>query len=131
MVSIDCRELTFDEQLALAGALSDQLGGKDVALIKDSSIVFDQISGRPPAIPQLESIIRAFVARQKDARHYSVEVEGDVITIRSPDPLARSRGRKDTGEFLPENVLKCPYCAFVTPFQELYDVHLRSHLFGV
>lgn len=133
MISIDCRELTFDEQLALAGVLSDQLGGRTVALVKDASIVFDQISGDPPSAGQLESIVRGFVAKRKDARHYSVEAEGDRIVVHSADPLARSRGRKDTGQLLPPNLLKCPFsgCGFVTPYRELYDIHVRSHGFGL
>ena len=131
MVSIDCRELTFDEQLALASDLSDQLGGKDVALIKGTSIVLDEISGTPPTVGRLGSIVQGFVAKRKDARYYSVETDGDRIVVHSPDPLARSRGRKDTGQSLPPNLLKCPYCPFVTPYQEEYDVHTRAHLFGI
>ena len=130
MMSIDCHELTFDEQLALAAAVSDGLGGRAVGMIKDDSIVLDQISGQTPALSELETIVRSFVAKRKDARYYSVEVVGEKLIVHSPDPLARSRGRKDTGLLLPDNLLKCPFCNFVTPYQELYDVHFRSHGFG-
>jgi len=129
LLTIDCRELTVDEQLALASEISDKLQGKTVALVRDVDIVFDTISGVPPGETGIEPLVREFVSRRKDSEHYSVETEGDTIVVHSPDPLARGRGRRMAG--LPENVLKCPFCAFVTPYQEAYDVHFRSHLFGV
>lgn len=129
MIEIDCRELTVDEQLALAAAISDGLGGKAVALIKDTRIVLDALSNVDPKTSEVDPIVQRFLSKRKEAQHYSLEMNGDAFVIHSPDPLARSRGRKAAQ--LPENVLKCPYCAFVTPYQELYDVHVRSHLFGV
>ena len=128
MLRVDCHELTLDEQLALAGAITGGLGGRAVALIRDDDIVFDQLSGGPPDPQEIQKLVLDFVARRKDSQHYSVERDGDTVIVRSPDPLARSRGKKHPG--LPENVLQCPLCAFVTPYQEMYDVHLRSHYFG-
>ena len=130
MLSIVCSELTVDEQIALASAVSDGLSGKGVALIKDDLIVLDTMS-ETVAPQEVAELARRFVSKRKDPGLYSVEADGDGIAVHSPAPLARARGRKDTGQLLPENLLKCPYCAFVTPFQELYDVHVRSHLFGV
>ena len=130
MISIDCSELTVDEQIALASAVSDGLSGKGVALIKDDQVVLDTMSN--DVSPEVVAgLVRGFASKRRGAGPYSVETDGDDIAVHSPDPLARARGRKDTGQLLPENLLKCPYCAFVTPFQELYDVHVRSHLFGV
>lgn len=129
MIVIGCQEMTVDEQLALASAISDALGGGAVALVKDTKIVVDVLSDPAPHATDLEPIIQRFLSRRKDAQHYSLETDEDAFVIHSPDPLARSRGRKLAQ--LPENVLKCPYCAFVTPYQELYDVHFKSHLFGI
>ncbi len=127
-ITIECGELTVDEQLALAGAISDGLAGDAVALIKDEKVVIDPLEGR--IMPsQVETIILKFIARRKDATHYSLDVDGEDFVVHSPDPLSRSRGRR--AAMLPNNVLKCPYCSFVTPYQEAYDVHVRSHGFGV
>lgn len=127
LIEVDCSEMDLDEQIALASAISDGLQGRGVALVKDSKVVIDAVSRVTAA--EVTGIVRGFVAKRKDPRHYSVESDGDDIKVHTPDPLSRSRGRKDTGELLPPNLLKCPFCNFVTPYQELYDVHFRSHGF--
>ena len=130
MIEIDCSEMTLDDQLALASAVSDGLGGRAIAMVKDEKLVLDTMSNKV-MVGEVTSVVREFCSKRKDAKYYSVEADGDQIIVHTPDPLARSRGRKDTGQLLPDNLLKCPYCPFVTPYQELYDVHMRSHLFGV
>jgi len=129
MVSINCRELTVDEQLALAGAINEGLGGRVVALLRDDSIVLDQLSGRKPELHEIETIVQKFIDRRKASKYYSLDLEGDDLVVHSPDPLARSRGRKNPG--LPDNILKCPACAFVTRSEEALTVHLRSHYAGL
>lgn len=129
VLTIKCHELTVDEQLALASALSDEFQGDLLALARDEDIVFDVLAGKDLDKSRVESVIRSFIGRRKDAEHYSLEVSGEVLVVHSADPLARSRGRKPGG--MPSNLLKCPYCSFVTPYQEAYDVHFRSHLVGV
>ena len=130
MIEVDCSEMTVDEQIALASAISDGLGGKGMALVKDTKIVLDTISGKV-SIDEVLVLVRDFVKKRKEAQSYSVESDGDEIIVHTPDPLARSRGRRDTGQLLPPNLLKCPFCSFVTPYQELYNVHVRSHGFGI
>ncbi len=96
-----------------------------MALLKDSKVVLDTLSNPEPDPSEVATIVRQFISKRKDAQYYSLEVEGDHLTMRSADPLARSRGRDRAG--LPENVWKCPYCGFVTPYEELYVVHVRAH----
>lgn len=128
MPAVDCGEITLDEQLALASAISDKLSGRAVALVKDSKLVLDVISGKV-TVEELRNIVEGFVSRRKEAEHYSVEVVSDVILVHGPDPLARSKGRRDSGQILPGNLMKCPFsgCGFVTPYPELYTIHVRSH----
>lgn len=130
VIEVDCSEMTLDDQLSLASAISDGLGGRAVALVKDDKLVLDTMSNEV-GVDEVANLVRGFTSKRKDAQHYSVETDKDDVKVHTPDPLARSRGRKDTGQLLPDNLLKCPYCPFVTPYQELYDVHMRSHLFGV
>jgi len=130
LIEVDCSEMTVDEQIALASAISDGLAGRAVALVKDDKVVLDTLTGKTTPGDVL-TLVRNFVLKRKEARLYSVELTGDTIKVHTPDPLARSRGRKDTGQLLPPNILKCPFCNFVTPYQELYDIHFRSHGFGV
>ena len=130
MIEVDCSEMTVDEQIALASAISDGLGGKGMALVKDTKIVLDTISGKVTA-GEVLALVRDFAKRRKEPQSYSVVSDGDEIVVHTPDPLARSRGRRDTGQLLPPNLSKCPFCSFVTPYQELYNVHVRSHGFGI
>ena len=129
MITIDCHELTVDEQLALAAAISDGLGGRAVALVKDTQIVLDPLSNPDPDPSDVTAIIRSFLSKRKEAEHYSLDANGERLVVHSADPLARARGRREMS--LPTNVLKCPWCAFVTQYQEMYTVHVRSHVVGL
>ncbi len=128
MIEVDCTEMTLDEQLAMASAISEDLAGDAVGIIKDTKIVLDILSERI-SVSDVEDVVVRFVSRRKESQHYSLEVNGASIVIHTPDPLARSKGRKDSGQMLPPNLLHCPFtsCGFVTPYQELYDVHVKSH----
>ncbi len=123
--------MTLDDQLALASAISEGLTGRAFAIVKDDKIVLDVISSSVD-VAEVINVVRIYISKRKDARLYSVEAEGDDIIVHTPDPLSRSRGRRDSGQMLPPNLLKCPFsgCGFVTPYQELYAVHVRSHGFG-
>jgi hypothetical protein len=125
LLTVNCHELSVDEQLALASALSDEFQGRVIALVRDEDIVFDSITGSPPNDAEVERVVRSFIGRRKEAEHYSLTRNGEVLIVHSADPLARARGRRSVG--LPPNLLQCPFCGFVTPYQEAYDVHLRSH----
>jgi hypothetical protein len=128
VITIDCRELTVDEQLALAGEITGSLQGRAVALARGEEIVLDEISSERVRPEEVQAVIQAFVSRRKDAEYYSVERDSAHIVIHSSDPLARGRGRK--GGQLPPNLQKCPFCSFVTPYPEMYNVHVRSHGFA-
>jgi len=129
VLEIDCTELTADKRLALASSISEELAGSALALIKGDDIVFDNFDQGEVDPEIVEGAVRRFVSRRGNAEHYSVEREGERIVVHSPDPLAALRGRRQNE--LPPNLKKCPYCAFVTPYEELYTVHVRAHLFGV
>lgn len=124
---IDCKELTLDEELALAAKISDSLNGKGVALVNGDRIVFDPFGESAIDERAVESVVSDFVARRKGSEFYSIERVGGSLVVHSADPVAASRRRPT--EKLPPNLLLCPFCPFVTPYQELYNVHLRSHGF--
>jgi hypothetical protein len=128
VIQVECKEMTLDDQLAMAAAISDGLEGRGVALVKDDKIVLDSMENKI-STDEVLSIVKAFVSKRKDSQHYSVYSKGDDIVVHTPDPLVRSRGRKDSGQWLPDNLLKCPWsgCGFVTPYPELYNIHVRSH----
>jgi hypothetical protein len=131
LLQIDCRELTVDEQLALAASLSDSFSGRALALVKDETIVFDLFHAPDPQRQEVEAVVSTFISGRKDSKYFSTTWDGPTLIVHSADPLARSHGRKDRGQMLPPNLMKCPFsgCGFVTPYQELYAVHVRSHGF--
>ena len=153
---IDCRELTMDEELALASAISDSLNGEGIALVDREKIVIDFFGEGHLDERAVESVVSGFVSHRKGHEFYSVERVGDSLVVHSADPVAASRKRateklphnllklgdsllvnssdaatsqKRTAEKLPPNLFKCPFCSFVTPYEELYTVHTRLHGF--
>ena len=125
MIQVDCAELNGEEELALASALSDGLQGKGIALVKGNKIVIDEFPGAKVQQTSIEGIVNGFVSKRKDAAYYSVETAGNTIVVHSPDPLVANKRKRL--EVLPPNIMKCPFCPFVTPYQELLDSHTRSH----
>jgi len=121
--------MSVEEKLALASEISDEFEGKAIALIKGKDIAIDELTADAVCVDSLLPVVRDFIARRKQAEHYSVEVDQDRIKVHSTDPVAASRGRGQNG--LPPNLRQCPYCAFITQYEEEYTVHVRSHLFGV
>jgi hypothetical protein len=125
MVRIDCSELTKDEQLALASAISDGLEGVGVALIKGNEIVVDQLTARKVEVRSVLPIVSGFVSKRTESLLYDLVVSGDVITLHSPDAMA-ARSRRNRSR-LPPNVFQCPACGLILPSQEKYDDHMRMH----
>ncbi len=128
MITIDCRELSTDEQLALAAAISDALQGRCVALKRDNEIVVDNLLGQPPEPVEVEAIVRRFIGKRRQPEHYSVERKGDTFVVHAPDPVAAGHAKRKAQ--LPENLMKCPLCGFVSPYEEMYNIHLKSHGLG-
>jgi hypothetical protein len=129
VIKIDCAELSNDEMLALAAEVSDSLEGRALALVKLESIVFDQLTSEKLDVDTVRAIVTDFISRRKGARYYSLEVHGETIVLHSADPVAASRRKGEVA--LPPNLKQCPYCSFITQYEEELTVHVRSHLFGV
>jgi hypothetical protein len=118
VLKIDCLELSADEKLALASEISDALEGRALALA-DERLTVDA----------LQPVVSDFISRRKEAEYYSTEVRGETIVVHSADPVAASKRKKENT--LPPNLKQCPYCSFITQYEEEYNVHMRAHLFGV
>ena len=129
MTEVDCSEVSADEQIALAGEITESLRGKGFALIKGPLVVIDQIAPGGVDESALEGAVADFISRRKESAGYSLEKSNGRLLVRSPDPIAASHHRRTRG--LPPNLMKCPFCPFVTPYEEAYVVHYRSHGFGV
>ena len=62
-------------------------------------------------------------------REWGDDVRGETIVVHSADPVAATR--RKTENTLPPNLRQCPYCSFITQYEEEYTVHVRAHLFGI
>jgi hypothetical protein len=125
MILVDCSELSSNEKLALASQLSDNLEGVAVALVKGEDIVLDPLPGGRPEPSAVKDSVIDFISRRKDAAHYAVEAAGERIVIRSADPVSASRKKKQNQ--LPPNLKPCPFCGFVTQYDDLLMLHTRLH----
>ena len=94
LTTIGCQDLSTDEQLALASAISDVFQGRVVALTRGKDIVIDTLLGTPPEPEEVEAIVRRFIGKRHYSAHYSVERKGDFFTVHSPDPIAGAQGRR-------------------------------------
>ncbi len=124
MIGVDCSELTGDEMLAMASAISERLEGTGVAIVKDDKIMIDQMSKSKITTATVLSVIEAFVSRRKDPEHYSVEVSRNSIIVHSRGPLIG--GEKKTIHRLPPGFLQCSLCGFLTKDQERLSLHIRT-----
>ncbi len=125
MILVDCSELSANEKLALASRLSDKLEGVALALVKGEDIVLDYLSDERPEASAVKDAVTDFVSRRRDASHYAVEAFGERIVVRSADPV--SAMRKKSQNQLPANLMQCPFCGFVTQYEELRMLHIRLH----
>jgi hypothetical protein len=129
MILVDCSELSADEKLALASQISDSLEGVAVALVKGEDIVLDQLTDEKVEPSMVKNAVESFIWHRDDAGHFSVEVAGDRVIVHSADP-ASAMSKKEHYR-LPPNLKQCPYCSFISEYDEEMTVHVRTHLFGV
>jgi len=124
LIGVDCSELTGDEMLALASAISDGLNGKGVAIVKDDKILVDQIRGSKISAAVVIPILEAFVAKGKDPARYSLEVSKSSMIVHSRNP--RREGSKKEIRRRPPGFLQCSLCGFLTRDQEHLTLHVRQ-----
>ena len=125
MIVVDCTELSSDEKLALADAISTGLEGLAFALPKGDSIVLDQLTEEKVDQDRVMPIIKDFFARRKASSDYSAEIKGETIVVHSSDPIAAMQ--KKRGSQLPPNLYQCPFCPYVTQYEEQSILHSRLH----
>ncbi len=125
MIKIDCSELSADEKLALASMVSDSLEGRAILLSKGEDIVLDNLTEQAVGVDEVRGLVERFVQKREDHSEYAVEVERDLITVRSPDPIAAKRNQRE--KLLPPNVFQCPFCPYVTTSEGLYRTHSTLH----
>ena len=96
-----------------------------MAFVKCRRIVLDNMSDSPiDEVAVLRSMAQ-FIARRKNADLYSLERKGNTVIVHSADPIAAKHRARVNG--LPPNLYQCPFCPFVTPYEEAYVVHYRAH----
>jgi hypothetical protein len=87
-------------------------------------IVFDELVEGAMDLRTTTRLVGDFLGEK--APDCRLESEGDAIIVRSPVPRVKTA----PNESLPPGLLQCPFCAFVTLYEEEYTVHERAHLWG-
>lgn len=125
MIKVDCSELSGETKVAIAEAISEGLGGAGVALLDGDYVAIDTLSGPDIGADRVQSILRSYISRRKDASLYRVESDGKHLAVRSS--LALSPKEKRVEDKLPPGLFQCPVCGFVTTSEGSYQDHLRIH----
>ncbi|MDV3277497.1 MAG: hypothetical protein LYZ69_03400 [Nitrososphaerales archaeon] len=126
VIVIDCSELTANEKLVLASKISERLAGSALALSRGDDLVVDQLNDGELEPDAVLSIVKEFISKAEGPGYSLEQVKGRIV-VHSPKPADRRSKRKNQ---LPPNLKQCPFCPFITPYDEAYTVHLRAHLFG-
>jgi len=124
MIGVDCSELTGDEMLAVASAISEGLDGRGVAIAKDDKIMIDQRTKSKITVAEVLSLVETFVSRRQSPMRYSVEVSGNNIVVHSR--VAPKGGEKKTIHRLPPGFLQCSLCGFLTRNRDELTLHVRQ-----
>jgi hypothetical protein len=124
LIEIDCREIP-DQVLALATYIGDRSDGVAVPLVKNDRIVFDEIVPGGLDLDATARSVGEFIT--ENDLGCTLTVENEVVVVHSPILRKRSKNMNT----LPPGLLQCPYCSYVTQYQEELTVHTRAHLFGV
>jgi hypothetical protein len=123
LIEIDCKEIP-DQILSLATYLGDRNEGEVIPLVKNDRIVLDEVV---PGGLDLDATVRSvgeFISENDLGCTFTVEKE--TVVVHSPVLRKRSKNLNE----LPPGLLQCPYCSYVTEYQEELTVHTRAHLFG-
>ena len=93
--------------------------------MKKGELVLDVSDQATLGVDEVNRIVWGFISRRKDAKYYTLSVAGEVITVHPPVPVAKESRRNP--ELLPPNLMRCPYCGYVTQYEEEFVVHTRAH----
>jgi len=124
MVQVDCTQASGLE-VELASYFSERLKGV-LPLVKRRKVVFDETSsGRGLTTTEVVDVLKSFLAARSLSRDYEIALERDEITLRAqkPSPARKFKG----GHRPPPNLHICPHCGYVTPYEDVYWIHVKTH----
>lgn len=125
MIKVDCSELSGEAKLALAEAISEELGGAGMALLDGNDIAIDTLSGPDIGLDRLQTVLKSCLSGMKDASEYRVESDGKRMAVRSSVPVSEKEKRVE--DKLPPGLFQCPVCGFIATSEDGYQNHLRMH----
>ena len=116
---IEVRMKREENAVKLAAFLAEKLTPRKILpIIKDSTIVFDEeFAEHPLEIKELQEYVKEGLSEMKIS-HKSIEVQNEKIIIE--DFSGKDKEVKG-------HLLVCPHCGFVTPYEEIYWIHVKIH----
>ncbi|MFQ5920577.1 MAG: hypothetical protein ACE5JV_01000 [Nitrososphaerales archaeon] len=121
MITIDCHDMR-ELKVELAAYISERT--KVVALMKSDEIVLDSLTDDVADVNDVSQHVTAFLAMKDLSKDFLVKVKGKKIIIVSISGRKVTRTDKDL------ELLECPHCGMLSPYEEEMSVHLKAHYIG-
>ena len=121
MFTIDCRDaepLKHD----LAVFVSDWVGA--IPSMKIHEFMLSPIDGESLELENIVKAVKEFFASIGETANYGVLPKGDVILIKSLHERPPEKAKKPA-----ESMFACPHCGYVTPYEVLWQTHMKIHYF--
>ena len=112
-----------ENAVKLAARLCEKLAANAVIpILNRSQIILDDTSALVP--PKINEIYRRIMMFRSEAKGNVGKMSGaeDEVGIEDEKP------RKE--EHHPAKFFVCPHCGYITPYEEEYWVHLKTHYLG-
>ena len=121
MITIDCKDME-DLLLEAAVYLADNIGA--VPAIKTGCIALDPLTDSELNTNNVKTHLERFLTERGIIQHFIIKVGGEMIKITAISE------RKIQENNIQSPFLMCPYCGFVTSYEEELDVHMKADLSG-
>ena len=121
MITIDCKDLE-DLMLEAAVYLADNI--EAVTAIKTACIALDPLTDSKLNTKNVKTHLEGFLTKRGILQDFIIKVDGEKIKVTAISE------RKIEDKNVQSPFLMCPHCGFVTPYEEVLDVHMKADLGG-
>ena len=122
MITVDCHDVE-SIQTALVVYVAAQVGA--VPNLKYHEFILSPIED-DGTVDQNEVVtsIREFLSSIGEETNFAVISKGDIISIESIRGKTIERDERPTSE-----LVSCPHCGHVTPYEVVHNTHMKIHYF--
>ena len=118
MFTIDCRDAEHLKH-DLAVFVSDWIGA--IPTMKLHEFMLSPIGGERLELEKIVKAVKEFFASIGETANYGVLPKGDIIVIKSLHEGPPQKPRT------PDSMFACTHCGYVTPYEVLWQNHMKIH----